>query len=262
MSSADSNRVGCRYRLQWGADLSPDRRHARLDALRACRVARRYSGRGRAARGGCVAAEDRRAEDGVRPLSTSESDRTCRCRWRSRYIWAPEAANCLGSSKCVPLISGHVYRCRSGLLLGTSQTPEKNGIQPYFALAQVHQLEVVERLICHGADMGPLNMAIGAYGGEGAAIIRSIGWSSSAARPRAPSPVSGHRCGSARWPSRSRFSWVSTCGSATRTTSGTANGSASPRSSRLRRSSIYPAIRAQGGDRGGGARDHEDWGHL
>lgn len=44
---------------------------------------------------------------------------------------------------------------------------KKNGIQPYFPLAQVHQLEIVERLIRHGAYMGPLNMAITCYGGGG-----------------------------------------------------------------------------------------------
>lgn len=44
---------------------------------------------------------------------------------------------------------------------------KKNGIQPYFPLAQVHQLEIVERLIRQGVYMGPLNMAITAYGGGG-----------------------------------------------------------------------------------------------
>jgi hypothetical protein len=33
---------------------------------------------------------------------------------------------------------------------------KKNGIQPHFPLAHVHQLEIVERLILHGAYMGPL----------------------------------------------------------------------------------------------------------
>jgi beta-keto acid cleavage enzyme len=44
---------------------------------------------------------------------------------------------------------------------------KKNGIQPYFPLAHVHQLEIVERLIRHGAYMGPVNMAIATYGGGG-----------------------------------------------------------------------------------------------
>ncbi len=53
---------------------------------------------------------------------------------------------------------------------------KKNGIQPYFPLAHVHQLEIVERLIRHGAYMGPLNMAIATHAVEGAAaIILSIG---------------------------------------------------------------------------------------
>ena len=40
-------------------------------------------------------------------------------------------------------------------------------IQPYFTLAHVHQLEIVERLIRHGAYMGPLNTNITMYGGGG-----------------------------------------------------------------------------------------------
>jgi uncharacterized protein (DUF849 family) len=44
---------------------------------------------------------------------------------------------------------------------------KKNGIQPYFTLAHVHQLEIVERLIRHGAYMGPLNTNITCYGGGG-----------------------------------------------------------------------------------------------
>ena len=43
----------------------------------------------------------------------------------------------------------------------------ENGIQPYFTLAHVHQLEIVERLIRHGAYMGPLNTNITTYGGGG-----------------------------------------------------------------------------------------------
>lgn len=41
----------------------------------------------------------------------------------------------------------------------------KNGIQPYFVPAHVHQLELIERLIRAGVYMGPLNMAIAGYGG-------------------------------------------------------------------------------------------------
>lgn len=40
-----------------------------------------------------------------------------------------------------------------------------NRIQPYFVPAHVHQLELIERLIRAGVYMGPLNMAIAAYGG-------------------------------------------------------------------------------------------------
>jgi uncharacterized protein (DUF849 family) len=41
----------------------------------------------------------------------------------------------------------------------------KNGIQPYFVPAHVHQLELIERLIRAGVYMGPLNLAIAGYGG-------------------------------------------------------------------------------------------------
>ncbi len=41
----------------------------------------------------------------------------------------------------------------------------KNGIQPYFVPAHIHQLEIIERLIRAGVYMGPLNMAIAGYGG-------------------------------------------------------------------------------------------------
>lgn len=44
---------------------------------------------------------------------------------------------------------------------------KKNGIQPYFPLAHVHQLEILERLIRQGVYMGPLNLAFGTYGGGG-----------------------------------------------------------------------------------------------
>jgi uncharacterized protein (DUF849 family) len=40
-----------------------------------------------------------------------------------------------------------------------------NGIQPYFMLAHVHQLEIVERLIRRGLYMGPLNHNLTAIGG-------------------------------------------------------------------------------------------------
>ena len=44
---------------------------------------------------------------------------------------------------------------------------KKAGIQPFFTLAHVHQLEIVERLIRHGVYMGPLNTNITIYGGGG-----------------------------------------------------------------------------------------------
>ncbi len=40
-----------------------------------------------------------------------------------------------------------------------------NGIQPYFMLGHIHQLEIVERLIRQGLYMGPLNHCLVAIGG-------------------------------------------------------------------------------------------------
>jgi uncharacterized protein (DUF849 family) len=41
----------------------------------------------------------------------------------------------------------------------------KNGIQPYFMTAHIHQLEIIERLIRQGLYMGPLNHNLTAIGG-------------------------------------------------------------------------------------------------
>jgi hypothetical protein len=41
----------------------------------------------------------------------------------------------------------------------------QHAIQPYFMMAQVHQLEIVERLIRAGLYMGPLNHNLTAIGG-------------------------------------------------------------------------------------------------
>jgi len=40
-----------------------------------------------------------------------------------------------------------------------------NRIQPYFVPGQVHQLEIIERLVRTGVYMGPLNVALCGYGG-------------------------------------------------------------------------------------------------
>jgi uncharacterized protein (DUF849 family) len=45
----------------------------------------------------------------------------------------------------------------------------QHGIQPYFQLAHVHQLEAIERLIRTGVYMGPLNHNLVAIGGAGGA---------------------------------------------------------------------------------------------
>ena len=44
---------------------------------------------------------------------------------------------------------------------------KKAGIQPFFTLAHIHQLEIVERLIRSGVYKGPLNTNITIYGGGG-----------------------------------------------------------------------------------------------
>jgi uncharacterized protein (DUF849 family) len=44
---------------------------------------------------------------------------------------------------------------------------QAKGIQPFFTLAHVHQLEIVERLIRSGVYKGPLNTNITTYGGGG-----------------------------------------------------------------------------------------------
>ena len=41
----------------------------------------------------------------------------------------------------------------------------KNGIQPYFALAHVHNLQIVERLVRQGVYMGPMNGFFSMVGG-------------------------------------------------------------------------------------------------
>jgi uncharacterized protein (DUF849 family) len=50
-----------------------------------------------------------------------------------------------------------------------------SGIQPYFMLGHVHQLEIVERLIRHGLYAGPLNHCLVAIGG-GAAGRNPFDW--------------------------------------------------------------------------------------
>lgn len=98
-----------------------------------------------------------------------------------------------------------------------------NGIQPYFVPGHVHQWEIIERLIRAGVYMGPLNMALCAYGGGTLGrnpfhlmnFLRDV--------PREPSPPSGPACAasspSAPWGSSlgSMFAWAmrTTCGAAT-----------------------------------------------
>ena len=102
-----------------------------------------------------------------------------------------------------------------------------NGIQPFFTLAHVHQLEIVERLIRHGVYMGPLNTNIIGYGG-GACGHNPFDWMQLAPPPAAGcrSSRSGAACGATRGRPALGHHPGPTCGSASRTISGTASASA------------------------------------
>ena len=119
---------------------------------------------------------------------------------------------------------------------------KKNGIQPYFPLAQVHQLEIVERLIRHGVYIGPAEHG-DHHLRRGRVRLRSLRLDGvhSSHTPGCYRLVLGRHADHVQWPSRWQLFWVNTCGSVTKTTSGTASGSASRRSSRLRRLWTYPS---------------------
>ena len=61
--------------------------------------------------------------------------------------------------------SGMVVDSTPAFYVEHLQRLRKNGIQPYFVPGHIHQWEIIERLVRAGVYMGPLNMAICAYGG-------------------------------------------------------------------------------------------------
>jgi hypothetical protein len=71
-------------------------------------------------------------------------------------------------------------------------------IQPYFMLADIAQLETVERLIRNGHYMGPLNHCIVAIGGGAVGPDPSTSWTTCAARRRAASCSSRRSCAACR----------------------------------------------------------------
>jgi uncharacterized protein (DUF849 family) len=84
-------------------------------------------------------------------------------------MWTPEdiKGTHLEDPKAIAAWAGMYTDAGPAFYLEHLKRLRKNGIQPYFTLAHVHQLEIVERLIRHGAYMGPLNTNITAYGGGG-----------------------------------------------------------------------------------------------
>ena len=84
-------------------------------------------------------------------------------------MWTPEdvKGTHLEDPKAIAAWAGMYTDAGPAFYLEHLKRLRKNGIQPYFTLAHVHQLEIVERLIRHGAYMGPLNTNITTYGGGG-----------------------------------------------------------------------------------------------
>jgi uncharacterized protein (DUF849 family) len=78
-----------------------------------------------------------------------------------------------GDSKGTHLDDPRVMAAWSGMVIDATpafylehlKRLRKNGIQPYFVPAHLHQLELIERLIRAGVYMGPLNLALAGYGG-------------------------------------------------------------------------------------------------
>ena len=62
----------------------------------------------------------------------------------------------------------------------------KNGIQPYFPLAHVHQLEIPERLIRKGVYIGPCEPGVGDVGGGNTARLSA---DFAQRRTQTPAPV-------------------------------------------------------------------------
>jgi uncharacterized protein (DUF849 family) len=84
-------------------------------------------------------------------------------------MWTPEdvSGTHLEDPKVIAAYAGMYTDAGPAFYLEHLKRLRKAGIQPYFTLAHVHQLEIVERLIRHGVYMGPLNTNITMYGGGG-----------------------------------------------------------------------------------------------
>jgi uncharacterized protein (DUF849 family) len=84
-------------------------------------------------------------------------------------MWTPDdvKGTHLDDPKVIAAYAGMFTDAGPAFYLEHLKRLKKAGIQPYFTLAHVHQLEIVERLIRHGAYMGPLNTNITMYGGGG-----------------------------------------------------------------------------------------------
>ena len=84
-------------------------------------------------------------------------------------MWTPEdvKGTHMEDPKVIAAYAGMYTDAGPAFYLEHLKRLRKARIQPYFTLAHVHQLEIVERLIRHGAYMGPLNTNITTYGGGG-----------------------------------------------------------------------------------------------
>ena len=84
-------------------------------------------------------------------------------------MWTPEdvKGTHMADPKVAAAYAGMFTDAGPAFYLEHLKRLKKAGIQPYFTLAHVHQLEIVERLIRHGVYMGPLNTNITMYGGGG-----------------------------------------------------------------------------------------------
>lgn len=91
------------------------------------------------------------------------------CMFDITQMWTPEdvKGTHLDDPTAIAAYAGMYTDAGPAFYLEHLKRLRKNGIQPYFTLAHVHQLEIVERLIRHGAYMGPLNTNITTYGGGG-----------------------------------------------------------------------------------------------
>jgi len=81
------------------------------------------------------------------------------------FIPGDDEGTHLADPKVAAAWSGMVVDSKPEFYIEHLKRLRKNGIQPYFVPAHVHQLEIIERLIRAGIYMGPLNVALCGYGG-------------------------------------------------------------------------------------------------